>query len=658
MANTLGATKSEIVKNYFKEWGHLANRTLARKICEEHPATFTNVEDARRIIRHYKGEDGKSKRRSCTDKTFYTEEAKFKLTLEDIEEGIDEQEPPFIFPKNLRNMLILSDLHIPYHNATAVKESLKYGKENQCDSILLNGDIIDFAPCSEYTKDAYTKMRMSQDIEETRMFLQIVRNEFPDAPIYYKMGNHCFVDGTEVLTDKGFVDFKDVKESDLLAQFDCHTKQISFSAPERLISQNYSGKVVDIESNYSRQIVTENHNVVLGVAKKLAKDVTIEDINFIPNSGEIHNVELPYSDNYLKLLVNVVCDGSIVKDKKYPKTKVRIQFKLSKQRKIDNLVKILTELNVQYTIQKATMSSLNKLQPFMIRIYGKHAIEIIDALDDKKEFPLWFKSLSKRQVELVVNEISITDGTNDKYNGINWTSTTKNDIDLIQEICISNSISFNFVVEPAGVSKQGLNKKTLYRARIRIVHHYAVNKSIKEHEYNGMVYCATMPKGTLITRYEGKTGFSGNCDWYEKYLQKHAPVLLDMNEFKLEVILRLKEMNIIPISSYALMKFGKLSIVHGHEMKQTLRSVNPARTLYLKTKLSTLVSHHHVTSEHTEGDIEGNITTCWSIGCLSQLKPKYAGLDSKYNHGFARVTKTEDGNFSVHNKRIVKGNIV
>jgi hypothetical protein len=147
-------------------------------------------------------------------------------------------------------------------------------------------------------------------------------------------------------------------------------------------------------------------------------------------------------------------------------------------------------------------------------------------------------------------------------------------------------------------------------------------------------------------------------DWLEKYLMNKAPELLDMDEFKLKSLLRFGELKITEISSYAMMKFGKLNVIHGHELKSTMRSVNPARTLYLKAKRSTLVAHHHVTSEHTESDIDGDVVTCWSMGCLSQLKPKYAGLDSKYNLGFAYVTKNKDGNFTLNNKRIIKDQIM
>ncbi len=50
----------------------------------------------------------------------------------------------FKLPINHNNILLLSDIHVPYHNIQALTLALKYGLENDVNTILLNGDIIDF----------------------------------------------------------------------------------------------------------------------------------------------------------------------------------------------------------------------------------------------------------------------------------------------------------------------------------------------------------------------------------------------------------------------------------------------------------------------------------------------------------------------------------
>jgi hypothetical protein len=52
----------------------------------------------------------------------------------------------------------------------------------------------------------------------------------------------------------------------------------------------------------------------------------------------------------------------------------------------------------------------------------------------------------------------------------------------------------------------------------------------------------------------------------------------------------------------------------------------------------------------------GRETTCWSTGCLCDLRPEYARIN-KFNHGFASVQVYGDGQFDVHNFRIANGRV-
>lgn len=108
------------------------------------------------------------------------------------------------------------------------------------------------------------------------------------------------------------------------------------------------------------------------------------------------------------------------------------------------------------------------------------------------------------------------------------------------------------------------------------------------------------------------------------------------------------------VPSNQIMNYRGLNILHGHELPSGLISpVNIARGLYLRTKSSSMCFHSHRTSEHTEQDIDNRLITCWSVGCLSDLHPEYAPINS-YNHGFAIISPQGEG-FSVKNIRIRNG---
>lgn len=143
----------------------------------------------------------------------------------------------------------------------------------------------------------------------------------------------------------------------------------------------------------------------------------------------------------------------------------------------------------------------------------------------------------------------------------------------------------------------------------------------------------------------------------ERFFRVRAPELLDLQILTLPELLELRKFDIEWVNNKKIIRLGKLNILHGHEFgKSVFSPVNPARGFYMRAKCNIIGGHHHQTSAHTENDIEGNVTGAWSVGCLSDLHPKYMPLN-KWNLGFAMVECEPDGTFAVHNHTIIKGQI-
>ena len=142
----------------------------------------------------------------------------------------------------------------------------------------------------------------------------------------------------------------------------------------------------------------------------------------------------------------------------------------------------------------------------------------------------------------------------------------------------------------------------------------------------------------------------------ENYLYIKAPELLDMEEFQLKNIIKIRGVEGVDVIEHQIMYAGRLPIVHGHEfMAKGTSPVNPARGLFLKALSSSLTSHHHRTSAHSETDINEKLMSWWSIGCLCDLHPYYASVN-KWNHGFA-IMNVNDQEFEMNNMKIHKGTI-
>jgi len=144
---------------------------------------------------------------------------------------------------------------------------------------------------------------------------------------------------------------------------------------------------------------------------------------------------------------------------------------------------------------------------------------------------------------------------------------------------------------------------------------------------------------------------------YLHFLFMKAKELVGVEEFELENIIKARANGITIIGDKRIIHANGLNIIHGHEFATSFFSpVNVARGLFLRGKTSAIQGHNHQSSEHTESDMNGKITTTWSTGCLSELHPEYMPIN-KWNHGFA-IINMDGKEFEVVNKRIYKGKVL
>lgn len=162
---------------------------------------------------------------------------------------------------------------------------------------------------------------------------------------------------------------------------------------------------------------------------------------------------------------------------------------------------------------------------------------------------------------------------------------------------------------------------------------------------------AKFPKSRIVFKY-------GNHDErYEKKILQRIPEFIDMEWTQLENVLEAKKLGIEIVQNKRLMMAGDLNIGHGHEFaKGFITPVNIARGFFLRAKANVMVGHHHRTSEHIEQTINDDLIGAWSLGCLSELHPRYMPINN-WNHGFATV-EVDGDEFKVENKKIRKGKVL
>jgi len=144
----------------------------------------------------------------------------------------------------------------------------------------------------------------------------------------------------------------------------------------------------------------------------------------------------------------------------------------------------------------------------------------------------------------------------------------------------------------------------------------------------------------------------------EDYLKRKAPELLGVEDFQLNRLLRFEELGIEEVSLLQVARFGKLVVIHGHELPKGISNpVNAARGMFLRLNETSMCGHFHQTSQHTEArGIRKEVVSCWTTGCLCTLSPDYA-IINKWNHGFAVVETDKSGDFEVSNLKIIGGKV-
>jgi len=178
--------KREIVQDYIQRFPDLPNRTLASMIFTKEEGLFVDVEAARRMIRYYKGADGDDNRKVSANKGR-------EINMSSVKEGlrklglISQAEEMNHIKLGAGRYLILSDIHLPFHDEEALALAIEYGINHGVDALILNGDILDCYDVSRFSKEL-RRPKISEELEMGRQFLKYCAETFPR--VIYKIGNH------------------------------------------------------------------------------------------------------------------------------------------------------------------------------------------------------------------------------------------------------------------------------------------------------------------------------------------------------------------------------------------------------------------------------------------------------------------------------------
>lgn len=169
------------------------SKALSRVAYKKYRKHFSSIDAAYNMIRYYRGEQGWKSRAQVKSRISHKDLAKSVEKYDDlypVPESLSVPRNVWHLPKSIKRVLIIGDLHSPFHDRKAIQATYKHAKANNVDAIFINGDLIDFHGLSFHEKDPDRRVPISEELEITRQLLSGMRKVFPDIPIYYITGNH------------------------------------------------------------------------------------------------------------------------------------------------------------------------------------------------------------------------------------------------------------------------------------------------------------------------------------------------------------------------------------------------------------------------------------------------------------------------------------
>lgn len=375
------------------------------------------------------------------------------------------------------------------------------------------------------------------------------------------MIDFCFDDKTEVMTDSGWKLFKDCLENDKLATLNTETREIEYQKPSRYICHDWCGDMIRI-TNRKKTIeclVTPNHDVLRTDRdnKRIFKEKAdaLTDRGFIPRTGlwkggrntsfvlpeyyhewdffgktgkfitkKFHHDPPKFipMKTWASFMGWYLSEGSVGGLPKVAKHRVQHLVTITQTKYVDEVAGTLSAMPFDWDYNGKDFRINSTQLAVHLRQFG---------LCHQKFIPQCIKDSSPDVINEFLRTFALGDGItvkpdkNGYTSGQEYMTTSKRLADDLQEVIFKSGGVANIRIRKNAGTVGKFPGGNSYKRNHDI---YIVSQTkryndfwfetgcrkgqfIKREKYNGKIYCATVPNGTLYVRRNGKPFWSGNC---------------------------------------------------------------------------------------------------------------------------------------------------
>lgn len=339
----------------------------------------------------------------------------------------------------------------------------------------------------------------------------------------------CYDEHTEILTEKGWVLFKDLPKygnikvaqatTDQKIEFVNYSDYISYFTNEPLYNFYNTERSIDIA-------VTANHNMIIERRKRVSnrRDINGKFLNnekYLTNKLELIRADLVkfHRDNRMfasfpinnvgkttltpleRLCIAYQADGATNpsgnSNGKISGT-IIYNFHFSKQRKIDRLKNILDNVGYYYTVGEQSDCTTNIAVRFPVNKLPSKKLSDLFTLSD----------LTPHTAKEIIEEMALWDGSDSTLTGCSFVSIDGDNVDFMQSVAVLAGYSTN---RKTIVNREGNRKDLHYLYVVTNCNTIGGENIISEKiPYSGYVYCVSVPSKMIVVRRNGRTLVCGN----------------------------------------------------------------------------------------------------------------------------------------------------
>ena len=334
-----------------------------------------------------------------------------------------------------------------------------------------------------------------------------------------RVGYQCLSEDTQILTKRGWEDYKTIKVGDLIATFNLEKQTIEYKEVKRLFQKPYKGKMINLKNRITDQLLTPNHRVVRKVFNKDAFEFVLasELTNFktgvlvpVGSKGFVENAPEVQEDALLKayFVGLLIAEGSVDRNGTGVGRITISQSPTKSPEVYQNIKNLIEHFKLEHTISEKKGIGC----PCHSFRFNSDASRVIYSWFDSdknkgiKFIPTWIKEAGKEVATAFIDGYVDGDGYRPSKNGRRITCVHKDILDDLAIVCVHAGIGTSVT---SSAPHSPISKKMQYISRLFTNTETLVHK-ITEVDYDGVVWCPNTENETVIARRKDKVFITGN----------------------------------------------------------------------------------------------------------------------------------------------------